>query len=396
MPEIVRLSVEADDSQLRATLAKDEALVRQSAVKMQAGLQPLVLGQAAVGQSAGAASAAVGLLGATASATGSTALASAAQIGGMGAAFGGLATAALAGAAGIKAMTVASLVFIATPIGAVVAALGVVMLALSAIFYKNRREQEAANAVLEKQREKLKQVTEERKKEAKALRQRIAIAEGADPLSFSTRNTELKFQVRAAEEAKKLRDTQKATAAATEERVQALGRQLQVMRGQATEASFIKDDEERRLTIARAQLAIDQQRQQAAEAERKAKESAFAARIGPQTASEASKLVAEESKILTFKMRGNTLLRDEVALRLKLGLIDRKRAEALLAQFGIAKAIAEQAKEARFGEGRQIRLSLTALGGPGAKKTEVKDVAVVKAIEKQTRTLTRGQVAMTN
>jgi len=247
------LAVEGDDSQLRATLKRDEALVRASAAKMQSSLKPLAIGQAEVGQTAGAASAAVGVLGATAAATGNQALASAAQIGGMGAAVGGLANAAIAAAAGIKAMTVASLAFLATGLGAALAAVAVAASAVGAVLFINSREQAKANERLAEQESRLKASNKELEKEAKLLRQRIAIAQGADPLSFEGRNRALKIQLREVEAANKLREQEEAKKRVQDERIEALRREISILSGVKTQADFIVNVEERRafLQIAR-------------------------------------------------------------------------------------------------------------------------------------------------
>jgi len=428
------LFIEGDDSQLRATLTNDEALTRRSADKMQANLQPLVIGQQAVGQSAGAASAAVGVLGAAATATGSQALATTAQIGGMGSAIAQMGNAALAGAAGIKAMAVASAAFLATGLGLALAGLAAVVGILAFAWRSHNRELAEANRLNEEAKSANLALAANLDTQNKALQRRLQLLRGADPtaLDIGAARQELE-PARAAlaaalvagsgvkeadevldkvkdkletlrqiqrqedlnrlanqEEARRIagetaalarRQAAQATEAARQESLRTLQREIEILQGVAIATDFIADEELRRKTILRDTLALEKQRADA-----------FAARVGPQTVSDAARLVANELKVLKAREQGSKVLGVTLRQMLAIGKITQQQFETLQKTVGLQKA------QISFGPAalqtfRQVSLSRTTLGGPGAKATQpVKDAAALAQLKKIQSAINRGQV----
>lgn len=434
------LVLEADDTQLRSTLKRDEALVRNSATTMQASLRPLTIGVGALGETSAAASSGVAVLGAAASVSGSTALVMGAQVGQLGVALVQQTLAAGKAADAIKSMTAASLKFLATPLGIVLAALAVVITVATFAWSKYNKEAKEAAETAKAAAQAFKERAASIEKETEALRRKLAVTKGADPRSFAefdlgnelreARNEsrraaeskapfsesrqrsaartveQLEVQLRitkaiivaedkavdavkqraratrlVAEEAAR-DEAKEAVRQARQDVINNLIGQTQVLRGTRTEHSLVEDVLVRQLTI---------MRDQALEA--KSIADAFAARVGPQTPGAAADLITGELKVLDAQKKRNSLLERELSLRLAVGRITQKQFDTLTKQFGL--------QQAQLGGGavqlqtfKRVSLSQTALGGPGSQKAQpVEDKKAIRGLARIERAVKSPQPA---
>lgn len=412
------LAIEGDDSQLRATLQRDEALTRQSAAKMQANLAPLTVGVTELGASADVAASSVGVLASVAAATGSASVMTAAQIGVIGSSLKTLGNQALGATAQLKALASASLAFMATGLGIALAAIAAAVGVAAIAWRSHNKELAEANRLAEEGRKAFESSFASIQKQNQALAKRLFLARGADPLTLEIAaikgrianeddlflKQELRFSltmlqlIQEEQQTKKMAaqeqaaDTAKRVAAqaaldialntrtATADRIGALDQEIAILKGIRTANFFIADDIERQKAATRDRLASE-----------KALNDALAARVGPQTAGEAAKLVANELRVLKAQEKRNALLSQRIAQELRLGNISKEQFATLQKIFGLEKG------RIAFGPAalstfRQVSLSRTALGGPGSQKVQqVADKAAVAQLKGVRRDI-RNQV----
>jgi hypothetical protein len=415
------LFIEGDDSQLRATLQRDEALTRTSAAKMQANLQPLTIGVTELGASADVAASSVGVLSSVAAATGSAAIATAAQIGAIGTSLKGLGNQALGASAQLKALASASIAFLGTGLGLALAALAAVVGVVALAWRSHNKELAEANRLAEEGKKKFEEQSASIDKQNQALLKRLELARGGNAIDIEAaairkRAAEtddpflrggLRFgltilrQIQDAERAKKLRaeeaaanvekqvaikaqlQIQENARQATFDRVSALDREISILDGSRTAYSFIVDEIERARTITRDRLAAE-----------KEINDAFAARVGPQTAGDASRLIANELKVLQARKESSRVLGTTLRQMLAIGKITQDQFETLQKTFGLEKA------RISFGPAalqtfKQVSLSRTALGGPGSQPVPVQkvhDAAAVKGLKRVENAVNKNRV----
>ncbi len=333
------LIMQAEDSALAATLRKDEALVTASVGKMQGKIDTLALGQANLAASVSVAAAAVSALGAAASATGNQALATAATVATFGVALGAMASAAVASAAGMKALTMASLAFVATPLGVVLLAVAAAAAAVAAVWHKSNQEQREATALADKAAEKLKAQTEAIDKQADALERQIKLLKGTKPseLEGNLRLRNLLMEKEVLEVANKLRSEEETRGKALSDRIRVLERETQIISGQKTALDFIADAGERAATAARDRAKATKEAADAAKAEAQAAASLRRSQgfLTPAEARERVNLAATEqvgALVRQAALRAAFADRFNLDLQFKLAELDssqRRLAEAL-------------------------------------------------------------------
>lgn len=383
------LVMDADDTKLEAALKADEQLVRQSVNKMQGNLNKLEVSMQGAGSGAAVATTGLTTLGAAAAATGSTSLMVAAQVGTLGYSLKIMGNEALGASAQLKAMAVSSVKFIATPLGATLAALAVVLGAVAWAWKSAADEAEKAREKMEKaaaldvqryeagvklqaemegiQRQILVAQGEMTKRQADeiALRERLQSIAERWPALVERRvalQNELTDALEAnAQAARKLAQADKDAAAkqAREDKLNALRDELAILTTSLTKYDLIGDEVERGL-----RKQIDQTREMQAQAtlvedRARAERERFEGK-GPKTAAEAEKLVRQSLQLAEANQRSGALVRDAVD-KLKAMGMDAKMLEKIAQSLG---AGVEPKPTMRFGQGA-LELSAFAATGRG-------------------------------
>ena len=382
------LVMDADDSKLEAALKADEQLVTQSVNKMQGNLNKLEVSMTGTGSAAGVATTGVSALGAAAAATGNTSLMVAAQAGTLGVALRTMGNEALGASAQLRVLAASSLKFIATPLGATLAVIAVILGAVALAWKKAGDEAEKAREKMEKERGKQLQDYEAGVKvqgELVAIQDKILVAQGkltqrlADENALRLRLTEVAARWPAfAEERVRLQNEltdaleQNAAAAklaaaadadakavqAREDKLNALRDELAILTSSLTKYDLIADAEERSLQIQIDQTREMQQQAKLAEDRARAERERFEGK-GPKTAAEAETLVRQSIQLAEANQRSGALVRDAVE-KLKLLGIDSKMLEKVAQSLG-ADAVPTTT---RFGQGA-LELSAFAATGRG-------------------------------
>ncbi|KKM15735.1 hypothetical protein LCGC14_1693030 [marine sediment metagenome] len=233
------LAVRADDSELRATLTKDEAFVRQSTAKMQGSLNKLNVPMKSLGASSITVGGTFAVMGAAVSVFG----------GNIGATIGPVI--ALTGAL--------------AALGATASAVAIPLTLVAAILFR----QQLADLI-----------------------EGVGAAEAA--LAATEAKLQEKFRARKAAEAaleKARRDREAAEAKALADRLRLLDQEIAVLEGRAKATDFITDAMERQRTIQRDTVIFQQQQAQLARDELRARQQMVVAELraqGPQTAAQAA------------------------------------------------------------------------------------------------------------
>lgn len=289
------LAVRADDSELRATLAKDEAFVRTSTAKMQGSLNQLNVPIRTLTDASGDLGTAFGVAGAGASFLGGRMGSLVSQTVSLGSALR-LASKELLG---LLARFVLPIIPIAVVVGLFVRELG----KLSAA----EREAEEALATTE----------------AKVL--------AAD----KRRSARLKVTVAAeAAAAKAIREAERSAALIVSDRLRDLEREILVIEGKAKVIDFITNKYERQLTIQRNQLQVQQQQAEAVEREKQARDALISAQ-GPQTRPEAQTAITQALTLFNAQQRAMFELRTLARDLLATGRITQDQFRAINQRFGL-------------------------------------------------------------
>jgi hypothetical protein len=344
------LIMQAEDSQLAATLKKDEALVTASVGKMQGKINTLSVSQGNLGDTAGAASASVATLGAVASVTGSRSVIVAAQVGQLTVAMIQQANATELASAAIKKFALRIGAFIVSPAGLAIAAIAAGVGFLAFKWSKLNEGVEEAIALEQKATDKLKAQTEAIDKQAAALERQIKLLGGVKPseLEGNTRLRNLLIEKESLEVANKLRTESEAQEKALSGRIAALEKETRLLTGEQTALEQIVSIDERRATAARDRAkankdAADALRTEAATAENLRRSQGF---LTPAEARERVNLAATEQAGALERQRA---LRAALADRFNLDL-QFKLAELDTQQRKLAEALGLRGDAARQGQ----------------------------------------------
>ena len=340
--DVLILSIDGDDSTLRAELLRSERLTKASAAKMQKSLGGIGIG-------AGAATKSVSALGAAAALSGNQFVNVAAQAGVL--------------AIALKEATAASLAFLATPTGLLIAGITTAVVAGAVAWHDYANRVEQVDEAVERFEKSAAAAEERGIKAFQKLGEEIALLTGEkDKIDLLGLDPVLEREVR---QRTSRRDELLEEKRATEELVA----ETELLA--KTEADLIRS-----------------------------RSNALAARRGVQLEGAAEDLVDLELSILRSRENSNNLLREAVALKLRTKELTEGEAKALLTQLGAAKALTAALSAPSVGQGRQVSLGLTALGGPAGrddkipeKKTASNTDELIKVGKRTNRLLERPQFA---
>lgn len=353
------LVMDADDSKLEAALKADEQLVTQSVNKMQGSLNKLEVSMQGTGSAAGVATSGVSALGAAASATGSQTLMLGSQIGNLGVGLSLMGKQVTTASAQLRIMVQGALAFIATPIGAAVAAIAAT-LAVVALAWKSAGDE------AEKAREKMERIREVEQKrweaqnklnaEMNRVQRQVLVAQG----QMTQREADfIKLK-------RELVSREGITIAQIEERLglesalqDALARKVALAEQERTALAETDRKNKEILATEQERLRIAEALASAAEAEARA----LTARAGPQTPEQARTMIREQLELENARQRGIFMLLKAQEIARPGG--ERAGAiEELLRRFGFGGGGAGAKPTTRFGQGA-IELSAFAATGRG-------------------------------
>ncbi|HDZ71464.1 MAG TPA: hypothetical protein ENH55_01410 [Aurantimonas coralicida] len=317
------LAVRADDSELRATLAKDEAFVRQSTEKMQGSLNKLNVPLKTVGTTAVTTSSKFALLAAAGGIVGGSFGPLIGQTAMMGSAITSLGKAAALTALRFSALALP----IAITIGFFVREFGKVAAA-------NRAAEEAL-------------ATTEAKVGPALARQKKRIADLA---------------MAEAAAAKALQEASRAAALIVSDRIRDLQRELQILDGRAKATDFITNALERQLTVQRDLVITQQESARLAEFEKQAHAATISAQ-GPQTRPEAQAAISQLLLLFNAEQRGLFETRKLVQELVRTGRLDPDELRFINARAGLG-----------FGGASERAELASAAGGLGIPATRFTDI----------------------